>query len=161
MTDEKKTEEKTQEKEGKAEEKQEVKVSPKLKKLIGEIEKLTVLELSDLVKALEEKFGVSAVTAVVPGASQAAITAGQPAGTEEATEEKTNFNVVLKNPGDKKIQAIKALREIKQGLGLTEAKKVVDMAVSEPQIILENAAKQQAEEAKKRLEETGATVELV
>lgn len=125
----------------------------KVKKLIDEIEKLSVLELADLVKALEEKFGVTAV------APQAAPAAGQAAPTGETTgePEQTVFNVVLASAGANKISVIKAVREVNQALGLKEAKDLVEAA---PKEILTAVNKQTAEEAKKKLEATGATVEL-
>ena len=113
------------------------------------IENMTVLELSELVKAMEDKFGVSAAAPVAVAA------AGAPA-AGAAAEEKTEFNVVLTAVGDKKINVIKAVREI-TGLGLKEAKAVVDGA---PGNVKENVAKADAEEMKKKLEEAGATVEL-
>ena len=113
------------------------------------IEGMTVLELSELVKAMEEKFGVSAAAPVVVAAAGAAPAAA-------AGEEKTEFTVVLAAVGDKKINVIKAVREA-TGLGLKEAKELVDGA---PAPIKENVAKAEAEELKKKLEEAGATVEL-
>ena len=113
------------------------------------IEGMTVLELSELVKAMEEKFGVSAAAPVAVAAAGAAPAAA-------AGEEKTEFTVVLAAAGDKKINVIKAVREI-TGLGLKEAKELVDGA---PAPIKENVAKAEAEELKKKLEEAGATVEL-
>ena len=113
------------------------------------IEGMTVLELSELVKDMEEKFGVSAAA---PVAVAAAGTAPAAAGGEEKTE----FTVVLAAVGDKKINVIKAVREA-TGLGLKEAKELVDGA---PAPIKENVAKAEAEELKKKLEEAGATVEL-
>ena len=120
--------------------------------LIAAIGEMTVLELADLVKALEEKFGVSAsapvaVAAAAPGGAQAA---------EAGAEEKTEFNVVLKNAGDKKIQVIKVVRSI-TGLGLKEAKELVDGA---PKTIKEGVPKAEAENIKSQLEEVGATVDL-
>jgi large subunit ribosomal protein L7/L12 len=131
-----------------------VKAPTKLKKLIEEIEKLSVLELNDLVKALEDKFGVSAAPVVA-----AAPTAATPAETaaEKAAPEQTTFNVVLAAAGANKIQVIKAVREINQNLGLKEAKDLVDAA---PKEILTGVNKKTAEESKKKLEATGATVEL-
>ena len=120
----------------------------KIENLIAEIEKLTVLELADLVKAIEEKFGVSASAAVVAVAGAAA---GAP-----AAEEKSEFNVILKDAGASKIQVIKAVREA-TGLGLKEAKDLVDGA---PATIKENVAKEEAEKMKAALTEAGATVEL-
>ena len=113
------------------------------------IEGMTVLELSELVKAMEEKFGVSAAAPVAVAAAGAAPAAA-------AGEEKTEFTVVLAAAGDKKINVIKAVREA-TGLGLKEAKELVDGA---PAPIKENIAKAEAEELKKKLEEAGATVEL-
>ena len=111
---------------------------------------MTVLELSELVKAMEEKFGVSAAAPV----AVAAVGAAAPAGG--AAEEKTEFTVVLAAAGDKKINVIKAVREA-TGLGLKEAKELVDGA---PKPVKENVGKAEAEELKKKLEEAGATVEL-
>lgn len=115
--------------------------------LISQIEKMTVVELADLVKALEEKFGISAAVPVAAGA----------AGPAEAVEEKTSFNLMLKASGDSKINVIKAVREINQNLGLKEAKELVDSA---PKMVKEGLKKEEAEEAKKKLEAAGATVEL-
>ena len=112
------------------------------------IEGMTVLELSELVKAMEEKFGVSAAPVAVAAAGGAAAGA--------AAEEKSEFNVMLTAVGDKKINVIKAVREA-TGLGLKEAKALVDGA---PAAVKENVAKAEAEELKKKLEEAGATVEL-
>ena len=120
----------------------------KIENLIAEIEKLTVLELADLVKAIEEKFGVSAAAAAVVAAPAAAGAA--------AAEEKTEFNVVLKDAGANKIAVIKVVREA-TGLGLKEAKDLVDGA---PKTIKENVAKEEAESMKAKLAEAGATVEL-
>ena len=113
------------------------------------IEGMTVLELSELVKAMEEQFGVSAAAPVAVAAAGAAPAAA-------GGEEKTEFTVVLAAAGDKKINVIKAVREA-TGLGLKEAKELVDGA---PAPIKENIAKAEAEELKKKLEEAGATVEL-
>ena len=112
------------------------------------IENMTVLELSELVKAMEEKFGVSAAAPVAVAA-----VGGAAAG---AAEEKSEFTVMLASAGDKKINVIKAVREA-TGLGLKEAKELVDGA---PATVKENVAKAEAEELKKKLEEAGATVEL-
>ena len=119
----------------------------KIENLIAEIEKLTVLELADLVKAIEEKFGVSAAAAAVVAA---------PVAGAAAAEEKTEFNVVLKEAGANKIAVIKVVREA-TGLGLKEAKDLVDGA---PKTVKENAPKADAEALKAKLEEAGATVEL-
>jgi large subunit ribosomal protein L7/L12 len=113
------------------------------------IENMTVLELSELVKAMEEKFGVSAAAPVAVAA-----VGGAAAGA--AAEEKSEFTVMLASAGDKKINVIKAVREA-TGLGLKEAKALVDGA---PAAVKENVAKAEAEELKKKLEEAGATVEL-
>ncbi len=115
--------------------------------MITAIESMTVLEMSELVSALEEKFGVSAAAPVAMAAAPAAA---------EAVEEKTEFDVVLTVIGDKKIQVIKAVREI-TGLGLKDAKGLVDGA---PKAVKEGAAKEEAEEIKAKLESAGATVEL-
>lgn len=120
----------------------------KIEKLIEEIEKLTVIELADLVKAIEEKFGVSAAAAVVA--------AGPAAGGAAGAEEKTEFNVVLKDAGATKIAVIKAVREA-TGLGLKEAKDLVDAA---PKTIKENMPKEDAEKLVEALKAAGATVEM-
>lgn len=117
-------------------------------KILDEIKELTLLEVNDLVKALEEEFGVSAAAPVM--------VAGGAAAGGAAAEEKTDFDVVLASAGDQKIKVIKVVREI-TGLGLAEAKAVVDGA---PKTIKEGAAKEEAEEIKTKLEEVGATVEL-
>ena len=116
--------------------------------MISAIESMTVLELNELVKALEEKFGVSAAAPVAVAAAAA------PAA--EAAAEKTEFDVVLASFGDEKIKVIKAVREI-TGLGLKEAKEIVDGA---PKTLKEGVSKDEAEELKKKLEEVGAKVEL-
>lgn len=126
-------------------------LSGKFKELIETIENLSVLELSELVKELETRFGVSAAAPVAVAA------AGGAAAGAEAAEEKTSFDVVLASAGDKKIQVIKAVREIKPDLGLKEAKDLVEAA---PKEILKGAKKDDAEAAKAKLEEAGATVEL-
>lgn len=117
-------------------------------KLIESIEKMSVLELSELVKALEEKFGVSAQAPMMMGAMPAS------GGEEEKKEEKTSFTVELTNSGAQKINVIKALREVTQ-LGLKEAK---DLADGAPKVVKENASKEEAETIKKKLEEAGAQV---
>ena len=114
--------------------------------MIEEIKKMTVVELSDLVKAIEEEFGVSAVAAAAPAA-------GAVAG---AAEEKTSFDVVLKEAGANKIPVIKVVRDA-TGLGLKEAKDLVDGA---PKTVKEGVSKEEAEELKAKFEEAGATVEL-
>lgn len=120
--------------------------------LMQAIEEMTVLELADLVKALEEKFGVSAAAAVVQAAPGAA-----PAGDAAPKEEQTIFNVVLANAGANKIGVIKAIRELVPTLGLKEAKDLVDTA---PKEVMTQVNKKTAEEAKTKLTAAGATVEL-
>ena len=134
--------------------KKEVKIPSKFKDLVKQIEELTVLELSELVKVLEEKFGVSAAAPVAMAAAGSA--QGAAAGDAGAAEEKSEFDVELKAAGDSKISVIKIVREI-TGKGLKEAKDMVDGA---PKVIKEKAPKKDAEELKKKLEEAGATVEL-
>ena len=118
--------------------------------LVEELGKLTVLEAVELVKQLEETWGVSAAAAVAAGPAAAA-------GPAEAVEEKTEFNVVITDAGANKIAVIKAVREVAPGLGLADAKKLVESA---PANILEGVAKDAAETAKKKLEEAGAKIEL-
>ena len=114
--------------------------------MIEEIKKMTVVELADLVKAIEEEFGVSAVAAAAPAA----------AGAAPAAEEKSSFDVVLKDAGANKIQVIKVVRDA-TGLGLKEAKELVDGA---PKTVKEGASKEEAEELKAKFVEVGAIVEL-
>jgi large subunit ribosomal protein L7/L12 len=136
----------------KAEEKKASKeVSKDLEGIIEKIEKLSVLELADLVHALEDRFGVTAAAPMAVAAGPAA------AGSAEPAEEKTSFNVVLTNAGANKIGAIKAVREIVPTLGLKEAKDLVESA---PKPVLEGVNKETAEEAKAKLTAAGATVEL-
>ena len=120
----------------------------KIEKLLEEIDSLTVVELADLVKAIEEKYGVSAVAAAAPAAGAAA--AG------DAAEEKSAYDVVLTEAGDQKIKVIKVVRDA-TGLGLKEAKDLVDGA---PKTIKEGVAKDEAEDLKAKFVEVGATVEL-
>ena len=117
--------------------------------IISAIEGMTILELADLVKEMEEKFGVSAAAPVVAGGAAAA-----PA---EEVEEKTEFDVILKEAGAKKLNVIKVVREVLPGLGLKEAKELVDGA---PKTLKEAISKEAAEEMKKKLEEVGAVVEI-
>lgn len=119
--------------------------------LIDHIANMSVLELSELVKAFEDKFGVSAAPAVAVGA----VAAAPGAADAPAAEEKTEFDVVLKSAGDKKINVIKAVREL-TGLGLKEAKEAVEKGGN----IKEGVSKEDAEAAKAKLEEAGATVEI-
>ncbi len=120
--------------------------------VLNYLENATMLEISELVKEVEEKFGV---TAAVPAAAPVA-GAGAAAGAEAAEEEKTEFNVVLKDVGSQKIQVIKVVRSI-TNLGLKEAKELVEGV---PKPIKEDVSKAEAEELKKQLEEVGATVEI-
>ena len=155
---EEKVEEKKEEKKEKAAEKKEIAAKPKeIKKaakggstiddILTRIENMTVLELSELVKALEDKFEVSA---------QAMVAAAPVAGAAAAVEEKTEFDVELKSAGQRKIEVIKAVRQI-TSLGLKEAKEVVDKA---PNVVKEKISSEEAEKIKKQLEEAGAEVEI-
>lgn len=119
----------------------------KIEKLIEEIDALTVVELADLVKAIEEKYGVSAVAAAAPAVGGAAAV---------AAEEKSSFDVVLTDAGDQKIKVIKVVRDA-TGLGLKEAKDLVDGA---PKTVKEGASKEEAEDLKAKFTEVGAVVEL-
>ena len=123
----------------------------KVEEILDAIGSLTVLEAAELKKAMEDKFGVSAAAPVAMAAAMPGAAAG-----EAVAEEKVEFDVVLAGIGDKKIQVIKALREV-TSLGLKEAKEVVDGA---PSTIKEGATKEEAEQIKAKLEEQGATVEL-
>ncbi len=124
----------------------------KMDELITTLSDLTILEASDLVKKLEDKWGVSAAAPVVVAGGGAAGGDAEPA----AAAEKDEFNVVLTGPGEKKIQVIKVVREL-TGLGLKEAKELVDSA---PKAVKEGASKAEAEEIKNKLEEAGGAVEL-
>ncbi|HEY8420514.1 MAG TPA: 50S ribosomal protein L7/L12 [Thermoclostridium sp.] len=128
-------------------------MSEKVTKLIEEIKGLTVLELSELVKALEEEFGVSAAA---PVAVAAAPVAGGAAAEAAPVEEKTEFNVILKDVGPEKIKVIKVVREV-TGLGLKEAKDLVDGA---PSTVKEGVSKEEAESMVAKFKEAGATCEL-
>ena len=123
-------------------------MSEKVEKLLEEIKTLTVVELAELVKAIEEEFGVSAVAAAAPAAGGAAGAA--------AAEEKSSFNVVLKEAGDQKIKVIKVVRDA-TGLGLKEAKDLVDGA---PKTVKENVSKEEAEDLKAKFAEVGAVIDL-
>ena len=116
--------------------------------IISAIEGMTILELADLVKEMEEKFGVSAAAPVAVGGA---------APVAEAVEEKTEFDVILKEAGPKKLNVIKVVREVKPGLGLKEAKELVDGA---PSTLAEGIAKEAAEEMKKKFEDAGAVIEI-
>ena len=121
----------------------------KIEKLLEEIDSLTVIELSELVKGIEEKYGVSAAAVAAP-------VAGAAAGAAGAAEEKSEFDIVLKEAGANKIAVIKVVRDV-TGLGLKEAKDLVDGA---PKTVKEKVAKAEAEEAKAKFTEAGAVVEL-
>jgi len=123
-------------------------MSEKIEQLVSQVEEMTVMELSELVKAIEDKFGVSAAAP--------AMAMAMPAGGGEEVEEKTEFDVILNGAGDKKIQVIKVVRAI-TGLGLKEAKELVDNA---PKPVKEAASKDEAEGIKTQLEEVGALVEI-
>ena len=133
-----------------------IQVPEKFKKLVEEIEKMSVLDLAELVKVLEKKFGVSPTPIFGMGTPVAPVGASS-AATE--TEEKSIFNVVLAGIGDKKIEVIKVVRDI-TGKGLKEAKDLVDAVATGPQMIKENAKKEEAEDLKKKIEAAGAKVEL-
>ena len=124
-------------------------MSEKITAMIEEIKALTVLELSDLVKAIEEEFGVSAAAPVA--------VAGAAAAEAAPAEEKTEFDVVLKDGGAQKIKVIKVVREVIPGLGLKEAKELVEGA---PKTLKEAVSKEAAEEMKKKFEEVGAVIEI-
>jgi len=129
-----------------------VELSAEAQQVIEIVKKLPALELARLVKALEEEFGVSAAAPVAVAAAP-----GAGAAAAEEVEEKTSFDVQLVSAGDKKIQVIKAVRQVISGLGLKEAKALVDSA---PKVIKEGATKEEAEKIKAALEEAGASVEL-
>ena len=133
-----------------SDEKTPVEVPEKFKALVDQIEKLSVLELSELVKVLEEKFGVSAAAPMMMGAAPAS------GGAAAEVEEKSEFTVELVEAGPNKINVIKVVREA-TGLGLKEAKDIVDAA---PKAVKENAPKAEAEELKKKIEEAGGKVVL-
>lgn len=124
-------------------------MSDKITQVIDLVSEMSLLEVSELVKAMEEKFGVSAAAPVAMAAAPAA-------GGAEAQEEKTEFDVVLASAGEKKINVIKVVREITK-LGLKEAKDLVDGA---PKMVVEKVSKEEAESVKKKLEEVGASVEV-
>ena len=155
MADEdKKVEEVKEEKapatESKTDDKKDVEVPAKFKSLVEEVEKMSVLDLAELVKVLEDKFGVSAAAPAV------AVAAAPGAGDAGAAEEKTEFDVELTSVGDSKINVIKAVKEI-TGKGLADAKALVDGA---PTVLKEAAKKEEAEEIEKKIKEAGGTVTL-
>ena len=139
-----------EEKKAKEEAKKTKKLSPKTKKIVDSVKELSLTEVSELVKALEDEFGVSAAAPVMAAASVAGANAAP-------VEEQSEFDVILKDGGSNKIGAIKAIRALKPDLGLSDAKKFVESA---PKTVLENAGKDAAAEAKKALEEAGCVVEL-
>lgn len=158
-------EEKKQEKQEKKEEvkneakkeettKEEIEIPEKFQDLVEQISNLSVLELSELVSILEDKFGVSAAAPMM-----AAPVAANAEGEESQAETKSNYSIELKNVGQKKIEVIKAVRDI-TGKGLKEAKELVDSAMDAPKTIKEEVPTEQAEEIKGKLEEAGAEVEL-
>jgi len=132
---------------------EELKIPEKFKKLVEEIEKMSVLDLAELVKVLEKKFGVSAAAPIAMAAA--------PASTEASAgkEEKSEFTIVLKAVGEKKIEVIKVVRDV-TAKGLKEAKDMVDAAASAPQTVKEAVKKEEAEQIKKKFEAAGASVEL-
>ncbi len=134
------------------EQKETIEIPEKFRGLVSSIEKLSVLDLAELVKILEKKFGVSAA---------APVAAAAPASAEATAdkEEKTSFNVQLSAVGDKKIEVIKVVRDV-TGKGLKEAKDLVDAAVAAPRMVKENASKEEAEDLLKKFEAAGAKVEL-
>lgn len=154
VVEEPKVEKKKEEKkpEAKPEPVKEVEVPEKFQKLVESIESLTVLDLAELVKLLEKKFGVSSAAPVMTVAA-----GGNGDGAQ--AEEKSSFNVELTGIGDKKIEVIKVVRDITQK-GLKESKDLVDAAATTPQVIKENVKKEEAEEMKKKFETAGAKVEL-
>jgi len=151
MTEEKIEEKKDPEKSADADNK--VEVPNKFEDIVKKIEEMSVLDLSELVKILEKKFGVSAAAPV------AMVAAGGAAPAAAAAEEKTVFNIELTGAGEKKIDVIKVVRDA-IGKGLKEAKDLVDAVASGPQVIKENVKKEEAEEIKKKFEAAGAKIEL-
>ncbi|TSC56573.1 MAG: large subunit ribosomal protein L7/L12 [Parcubacteria group bacterium Greene0714_21] len=135
------------------EQKEIIEIPEKFKALVASIEKLTVLDLAELVKILEKKFGVSAAAPIAVAAAPEAASA------EAGDDEKTSFNVVLTGVGDKKIEVIKVVRDATTK-GLKEAKDLVDATASGPQVVAENLKKEDAQELKKKFDAAGAKVEL-
>ena len=129
--------------------------SDKKEKILKEIEELTLLDVAELVKMMQERWGISAAMPVAAAAAPTAAAAAPAAAA--AAEEKTEFTVILKDGGPRRIQVIKVVRELIPGLGLKEAKDLVESA---PKAILENVPKEQAEAARAKLEEAGAAVEV-
>jgi len=137
-----------------AKKEKEVEVPAKFKKLVEEIEKMQVIDLAELVKILEKKFGVSAAPVAVQAVAGSAQT-----GDQAGASEKSVFNIQLTGVGEKKIEVIKAVRDVMEK-GLKESKDLVDAAEKEPQMIKENVKKDEAEEIKKKFEAAGAKIEL-
>lgn len=135
------------------EKKGKVEIPPKFKDIVEEIEKMSVLDLAELVKILEKKFGVSATPQVVTALAAPASAAAP------GEEEKSVFNIVLTVVGDKKIEVIKAVRDV-TGKGLKESKDLVDSVATGPQIVKENVKKEESDEIKKKFETAGAKIEL-
>ena len=142
-----------EEKETKKDKGEKIEVPKKFEDLVKKIEEMSVLDLAELVKILEKKFGVSAAAPVM------APMAAAPTAAAPEVEEKTAFNIVLTAVGDKKIEVIKVVRDITQK-GLKEAKDLVDAAATSAQVVQENVKKEEAEEMKKKFEAAGAKVEL-
>jgi len=132
--------------------KEQVEVPAKFKGLVEEVEKMSILDLAELVKILEKKFGVSAAAPMMMAGAPAA-------GAAPAAEEKSSFTVMLVATGDKKIEVIKVVRDV-LGKGLKEAKDLVEATVSGAQLVKENVKKEEAEDLKKKFEAAGAKVEL-
>jgi large subunit ribosomal protein L7/L12 len=130
-----------------------IEIPKKFEEIVKKIEELSVLDLAELVKILEKKFGVSATTAPVAVAATPAVPTAAPA------EEKTVFNIFLTAVGEKKIEVIKVVRDVTEK-GLKEAKDLVDAVATGPQLVKENVKKEEAEELKKKFEAAGAKVEL-
>lgn len=133
---------------------EEIEIPEKFKKIVEEIEKMSVLDLAELVKILEKKFGVSAAPQAVFAVPQMVQTQAP-----SPTEEKSSFTLVLSSVGEKKIDVIKIVREI-TGKGLKESKDLVDAVANGPQVLKENVKKEEAEEIKKKFEAVGAKIEL-
>jgi len=150
MAEEKDTKQEEAKEDASKEQKKDIEVPKKFKSLVDEIEKMSVLDLAELVSILEDKFGVSAAAPVAVAA------AGAPGAGEAAAEEKSEFDIELAASGDNKIGVIKVVKEV-SGLGLKEAKDLVDGA---PQMVKQGVKKEEAEEIKKKLEEAGASVNL-
>ncbi len=132
--------------------KEQVEVPAKFKGLVEEVEKMSIIDLAELVKILEKKFGVSAAAPMMMAGAPAA-------GAAPAAEEKSSFTVMLVATGDKKIEVIKVVRDV-LGKGLKEAKDLVEATVSGAQLVKENVKKEEAEDLKKKFEAAGAKVEL-